>query len=249
MQKNVGRLPKLHVLLTKEEVANYKIDTGTIVVVFDVLLATTTIATVLYYGASEVIPVMNAEEALLIANSLEESTTIVTGESAGKTIEGFVDPLPTLLKDSVANKKVVLSTTNGTVAIQSVLAGKIVYAASLVNADAVAEKIRTNHINNHILLVCAGSMGQFAMEDFYGAGCLVNKLICKSRSWELTDSASTALLFYLGNQTDGEKVLKASTTGEMMMEMDLEKDIQFACGEGMIPVVPQYEKGKMIVKG
>lgn len=249
MRSPENRLPKLHVLLTKEEVPNYKVSKGTIVVIFDVLLATTTIATVLYHGASEVIPVMNAEEGLLIANSLEDSTTVLTGESGGRTIAGFVDPLPTLLMDCVANKTIVLSTTNGTVAIQSVSNAKTIYAASLVNAEAVAEKISTNHVDTEILIVCAGSMGQFAMEDFYGAGCLIDKLIHKCGAWDLTDSANTSLLLFRGNKTDGEKVLKASATGKMMMEMDLDRDVEFASEQSIIPIVPQLENGKMIVKG
>lgn len=249
MRKHENESSKLHVLLTKEEVPNYKIDAGTVVVVFDVLLATTTIAAVLQYGATGVIPVLNAEEGLSIADNLPASTTILTGESGGRTIEGFVDPLPTLLKDRVAKKTIVLATTNGTVAIRSVLKAKEIYAASLINADAVAEKIITNHINNQVLLVCAGSMGQFAMEDFYGAGCLIDRLFSHGGSWQLTDSANAALLFYRGNETDGRKVLKASATGKMMMETDLEKDVEFASEQGIIPIVPQFEDGKMIVKG
>jgi 2-phosphosulfolactate phosphatase len=241
-------MPKLHVLLTKEEVANYKIDAEIVVVVFDVLLATTTIATVLHYGATEVIPVMDESEALLVADSLQESTTILTGESGGRTIEGFVDPLPTLLED-VAEKTIVLSTTNGTVAIRNVRNAKKIYAGSLVNVDAIADRIRAEHLNQNLLFVCAGSTGRFAMEDFYGAGCLIDRIISSGASWELSDSATTALLFYRGNKTDGEKILKASATGEMMMQLDLEKDVQFASKQGVIPIVPEFENGKMIIKG
>ncbi|WP_172372082.1 2-phosphosulfolactate phosphatase [Sporosarcina jiandibaonis] len=242
-------MPKLHVLLTKEEAANYKTDAEIVVVVFDVLLATTTIATVLHHGATEVIPVMDESEALLIANSLQESTTILTGESRGRTIEGFIDPLPTLLEDIVAQKTIVLSTTNGTVAIRNVSNAKRIYAGSLVNVDAVADRIRADHLNQDLLFVCAGSMGRFATEDFYGAGCLIDRIIGSGASWKLSDSATTARLFFHGNETDGEKVLKASATGEMMMQLDLEKDVQFASKQGVIPIVPQYENGKMIVKG
>jgi 2-phosphosulfolactate phosphatase len=249
MEKNRNRMPKLHVLLTKEEVTKYKIDAEIVVVVFDVLLATTTIATVLHYGATQVIPVMDESEALLVADSLQESTTVLTGESGGRTIEGFVDPLPTLLENYVAKKTIVLSTTNGTVAIRNVRNAKKIYAGSLVNVDAIADRIRAEHLNQDLLFVCAGSTGRFAMEDFYGAGCLIDRMVSSGASWELSDSATTARLFYRGNKTDGEKILKASATGEMMMQLDLEKDVQFASKQGVIRIVPEFENGKMILKG
>ncbi|AOV07338.1 2-phosphosulfolactate phosphatase [Sporosarcina ureilytica] len=238
---------KLHVLLSKEEVNPEKIDPETVVIVFDVLLATTTIATVLHYGAKEVIPVMNGEEALKVSEGLQQCAAILTGEYEGRTIEGFVDPLPSILKDSAADKTIVLSTTNGTVAIGNVSKAKNIYAASLVNVRAVARKIAKDHANKKILLVCAGgSMRRFAMEDFYGAGCFIDKLMSQNNSWELTDSANTALFFYRGNETESKHVLMKSETGKMMLQMGLELDVQFASELGSIDVVPRYENGKMI---
>ncbi len=112
--------PKLHVILQKEAIVPELIDKDKVAVVFDVLLATTTIATLLHHGAKKIIPVMDGEEALKVAASFEKSTTIIAGESEGLTIEGFVDPLPTLLKDVAKGKTIILSTTNGTVAIRHV---------------------------------------------------------------------------------------------------------------------------------
>lgn len=249
-QVGKDKVPTLHVILSKEEVQPEKIDANTIVVVFDVLLATTTIAAVLHYGATEVIPVMNGEEALELSEGLEDSAPILTGEYGGKTIEGFVDPLPTYLKDIVAGKTMVLSTTNGTVAIGNVKAAKGIYAAALINAEAVAEEIVRNFPHHKLLIVCAGgTMGRFAMEDFYGAGCFIDKLIKQDAKWELTDAANTALLFYQGNETKSEEILRNCETGKMMIEMGLETDILFASKQGIISTVPQYETGKMIVKG
>lgn len=74
-------------------------------VVFDILLATTTIATLLNHGAKEVIPVMDEAEALKVAGNHEKTTTIIAGESDGLTIEGFADPLPTQLKQVAEGKQ------------------------------------------------------------------------------------------------------------------------------------------------
>lgn len=249
MGMNDGKQKKLHVVLSKEEIDSQKIDAGKVAVVFDVLLATTTISALLHYGAKEIIPVIDAKEALRMMRSLDDSNIILAGEVNGKTIEGFSAPIAASLKDSVAGKTVILSTTNGTVAIRKVASAKKVYAASLLNAEAVCKRIITEHIDDTIITVCAGSGGQFCMEDFYGAGFFINELLVRSKSWELTDSAKAALFFYQGNQDRAADLLKASRTGEMMISEKLLADVLFASEKGTVSIVPQLEDGKLIAKG
>lgn len=245
----MNTLPKVHVILQKEDIVPELITKDKVAVVFDVLLATTTIATLLHHGAKEVIPVMDGEEALKVAESFEKSATIIAGESAGLTIDGFVDPLPTTLKQVAEGKTIVLSTTNGTVAIRHVAQAKKVFAAALINGQAVAKKVAIEHMGDSIILICAGSMKQFSLEDFYGAGFFIDELLQKNESWELTDSAKAALYFYRGNKENADLILKTSLTGQMLMQADLEGDIVYSASKGMIEVVPEFENGKMIVKG
>src|SRR6478752_738165 len=119
---------KVHVILKKEELLAKKLE-GKTVVIFDVLLATSTIAAALQQGAIEVIPVKNEEEALKKAETYKPDEIALVGEYRGKTIEGFFDPNPSTLKEHVQNKAVILSTTNGTVAIHNAEKAKHVYAA------------------------------------------------------------------------------------------------------------------------
>lgn len=247
MQNYDGNQKKVHVVLSKEEIDSQKINSGKVVVVFDVLLATTTISALLHYGAKEIIPVLDATEALRMMKNFEGSSIILSGESNGKTIEGFLDPIPTRLKDSVAGKTVILSTTNGTVAIRKVTSAKIVYAASLLNSEAVAKRVVVEHLEDTVIAVCAGSGGQFCMEDFYGAGLFINELLVRNGSWKLTDSAKAALFFYQGNHNRTEELLRESRTGEMMIKGDLLADIQFASMKGTVPIVPQLENGRLVV--
>ncbi len=242
--------PTLHVILAKEDIQPEKIDEETIVVVFDVLLATTTIATVLDSGAKKVIPVLDGKEALALAENFKESEVIVTGEYDGATIEGFVDPLPTHLREIARGKTIILSTTNGTVAIKKVAHAKEVYAASLINANAVAKEVIEQHAGHKVLLVCAGGTNaRLAMEDFYGAGCLVSELVQKHNGWTLTDAAQTAFLFYEQNKEEHEKILSLSETGKMLNTMGLAEEIQFASQKDFMKIVPQLKNGNMIVKG
>jgi len=241
--------PKLHVILQKEAIVPELINQDKVAVVFDILLATTTIATLLHHEAKEVIPVMDGEEALKVARSFDKSATIIAGESEGLTIEGFVDPLPTSLKHVAKGKTIILSTTNGTVAIRHVANAKRVFAASLINGRAVARKVALEHVDDSIILICAGTMKQFSLEDFYGAGYFIDELLRQNESWELTDSAKAALYLYRGNKESAASILKTSLTGQMLMQADLEEDILYSASRGMIEVVPEFENGKMIVKG
>src|SRR6478752_2006561 len=129
---------KVHVILKKEELLAKKLE-GKTVVIFDVLLATSTIAAALQQGAIEVIPVKNEEEARKKAETYKPDEIALVGEYRGKTIEFFFDPNPSTLKEHVQNKAVILSTTNGTVAIHNAEKAKHVYAASLLNGEAVTD--------------------------------------------------------------------------------------------------------------
>lgn len=240
--------PKLHVVFTKEEVDSEQLGNGKVAVVFDVLLATTTISALLEYGAKEIIPVLDGEAAIHRKNELQDSSAIITGESRGITIEGFFDPLPTRLKEKAKGKTVILSTTNGTVAILKSATAEQVYAGALVNAPAVAEDIAKHHVQDTIIAVCAGSSGSFSIEDFYGAGCFIDELLARRDDWDLTDAAKAAFHFYRGNKERAVPLLSESSTGAMMQKMNVWEDLQFAAQKGSISAVPQWENGKMIIK-
>lgn len=94
---------KVHVILKKEELLAEKLE-GKTVVIFDVLLATSTIAAALQQGATEVIPVRNEEEARNKAKTYKPDEIVLVGEYRGKTIEGFFDPSPSTIKQHVQNK-------------------------------------------------------------------------------------------------------------------------------------------------
>src|SRR5699024_3070954 len=127
---------KIHLLWKKEEINESRISDDKIAVVFDVLLATSTIASCLASGAKRVIPVLNEAEALEKSKTLhygQADDVLLAGESDGVTIDGFVDPVPAVLNEQVPGKTVILSTTNGTVAIRKAAMAKKVYTASLLN--------------------------------------------------------------------------------------------------------------------
>jgi 2-phosphosulfolactate phosphatase len=236
---------KIHVLMRKEDIDTEKIQ-GKVAVVFDVLLATSTITAGLHHGAKEVIPVLDGAAAHEEAKNRELDSYVLVGEYQGVTLEGFLDPNPLALKERVKEKTVILSTTNGTVAIRKASPARRVYAASLLNGNAIAETLRENHAEDTIVLICAGSGGEFCIEDFYGAGYVLDCLFSGGRAeWEMTDAARQ---FYCGAQDQAEQILLSSRVGRMMQQYQLEEDVCFVASRGFLETIPILDGIKMRMK-
>ncbi|MFV5314164.1 2-phosphosulfolactate phosphatase [Priestia megaterium] len=234
---------KVHVILKKEELLAKKLE-GKTVVIFDILLATSTIAAALQQGATEVIPVRNEEEARNKAKTYKPDEIALVGEYRGKTIEGFLDPNPSTLKH-VQNKTVILSTTNGTVAIHNAEKAKHVYAASLLNGEAVASAVCQPSQDETVLLVCSGSSDRFCLEDLYGAGYFISCLL-QLKTFHLTDAAKAALLLYEAYEHSPVEILKRSSVGEMLTQYGFLEEIGFASRKNVYSVVPKVVKKKLV---
>lgn len=245
----VELLANIHLLLTKEELENHPIEKKNVAVVIDVLLATSTIVTSLYYGAKEVIPTLNRNEALAKTESLEKGSFHLIGEYKGKKIDGFTEPLPLEMKKKIKNEAVILSTTNGTVAIRNAATAKKVYISSLLNGHAVAKEIAKKHKKDMITVVCSGSRGTFCLEDFYGAGYLINELVKDSPNWQLTDPAKAALIFYEQKSTRSIDILESSSVGQMLIKSGLKDELEFSSRQGILSIAPYLTNDKIIVNG
>lgn len=144
-------------------------------VVFDVLRATTTITTALANGCQRIIPVAQVEQARELA--AKHPTALLGGERGAVKLPGFAlgnSPLE-YTSQRVAGKNIILTTTNGTGAIvQAARQAPVVLIGCLLNARAVAKRLV--HYNQ-VLLLCAGTRGQFSLEDSLAAGWVIKELL------------------------------------------------------------------------
>ncbi len=235
--------------MKKEEINHEKIDDTKIAVVLDILMATTSITAALAEGAECVVPVLNESEAKSEKKKYDDEEVCLAGEDGGLVIDGFLNPVPTSLCQHVSGRKLILSTTNGTIAIRGAAKAKTTYAASLLNGAAVAEDI-VNHYNGEtILIICSGSSNQFCLEDFYGAGYFIEELtkITDKDQLELTDSANSAALFYNAFSNQAESILNQSKVGQMLVKAGFEKDIEFTCKKNTVDLVPKLRGQRIIV--
>jgi 2-phosphosulfolactate phosphatase len=235
---------KIHVLTKKEELDAVRVP-GKVVVVLDILFATTTMVTALAHGAAEIVPVLDEAAARAYGRDLAEGDFVLAGELYAETLPGFAHPAPlSLLEHGVAGKTVVYSTTNGTVALTQTAGAAHVYCGALLNARALAERIVEAHGRETILIVCAGSGNNFNFEDFYGAGCLVERLAERlGAAADLSDAAKAAQLVYRSAAVP--TALLDCRVGRMMAARGLAHEVEFACREDFLPVVPVLDRGRL----
>jgi 2-phosphosulfolactate phosphatase len=233
---------KIHVLYRKEELDGEKLP-GKIVVVLDVLFATTTIVAALAHGASDVLPTLGREPALTAARLLPPGSYTLSGELDANTLEGFVHPTPlAVVGEALSGKTLVYSTTNGTVALAKAQEAARVYAAALLNGEALVERLLGEAGDATVLLVCSGSIGRVNLEDLYGAGYLVS-LLARHGAHELSDAALAALMLHAGR--DAYEVLAAGRVGRLMLSRGLEAEVRYAAQKSRFAVVPELVDGKL----
>src|SRR5919109_80872 len=189
-------MARIHVLLKKEELDAERLP-GKVVIVLDVLFATSSIATALAHGAAEVISTIDGTAALSEARLRPPGSYVLAGELNAVTLDGFKPPTPlALLRADLANKTLIFSTTNGTVALNKASEARRVYAAALLNGEAVVQHIESTLGEETVLITCAGSVDRFNLEDFYGAGYLVSLFARNGRAHDFSDAALAAQLLH-----------------------------------------------------
>jgi len=235
---------KVHVLTRKEELDSVRV-AGKIVVVIDVLFATSTMVAALAHGAREVIPVL--DEAAARAEDLRRGagSSVLAGELYAETLPGFVHPAPmALLAHGVQGRTVIYSTTNGTVAMSLAAGARRVYCGALLNARRLAEHVVAEHARDTVLLVCSGSGANFNFEDFLGAGCYVERFAeLLGPAADFSDAARAARTVF--RHSPLPQALLECRLGRMMSARGLQHEVEFACRIDAFPVVPALEEGRL----
>lgn len=234
---------KIHVLLKKEELDAQRLP-GKTVVVLDILFATSSIVAAMAHGAAEVIPTLDGAAAQAEAARHPAGTCVLSGELNADTLPGFVHPTPlALLAENLEGKSLIYSTTNGTVAVNKSREADHVYAAALLNGEAVVKHIAQQHADETVLIVCSGSADNFNLEDFYGAGYLASLFARQGQEHEFTDAALAAMLLHEKN--DAGECLRRARVGRMMLERRLDREVDFAAQKNLYTVVPKLDGNRL----
>lgn len=229
---------KIDVILTGKDVNPEQVRGATAIVV-DVLRATSVIITALKNGARSVVPVQTVEEALMTKKKLEQ--VVLGGERKAQKIEGFDlsnSPLE-YTHTAIHDKNVVLTTTNGTLAITRSSAAKKVYIGAFLNAKAVSRKVLEEE--SDVVIVNSGTNGQFSMDDFITSGALIHEMV-KEKEAELTDIARTALFVY-ESHPDLLSYVKEAKHYKVLENLGLQKDLEYCFQKDLLEAVPEFKNG------
>jgi 2-phosphosulfolactate phosphatase len=214
--------------------------TGVTAVVFDVLRATSSIITGLASGVEAIIPVGTVEEARALKSN--DPGLLLAGERDGLPPEGFDLGNSPEEFAKLKGRRVVMTTTNGTVAIESVKKASKVLIGSLLNIDALADYL-FSHRPGNLLLVCAGTGEEFSLEDAVAAGVLVSRLPAEDG---LSDSAMiTQSLYERAGDHLGEW-LRQTKNGKHLRQIGKDADISWCGRLSVFDLVGQLKDQKIV---
>ncbi len=206
------------------------------VVVIDVLRATTAICAAFDSGAKSVIPVSDLDE-------LKEYKTkgfLVAAERNGKKVD-FADfgNSPSVFSETdLAGKDIVYSTTNGTQAIEIAKKSGKICAASFVNMDAASEWLFSQQMN--IVVLCSGWKNTVSLEDTLCAGALVELLELSGLYSHICDSSTVALALWKSSKNDLGEVVEKANHYQRLVKLKQHNDLEHCFRLNSSTVVPVW---------
>jgi 2-phosphosulfolactate phosphatase len=223
---------KIEVCVTPALLGLYEIEQS-IVVVIDILRATSSIVYGIDNGAEAIIPVANVEDCLNYA----DQGFLLAAERNGSVVEGFDfgnSPF-SYTKERVEGKTVVLTTTNGTKALHMARSrARQVVVGSFLNLQALCDWLKTQESN--VLLLCAGWKDQFNLEDTLFAGAVVNAI--RPHFSDFDDSGVAAEDLYLLAKSDLRAYISKSSHSHRLAALNIEADVQFCLQLDLCTAIP-----------
>jgi 2-phosphosulfolactate phosphatase len=214
------------------------------VVVIDVLRATSVMIHALSEGALEIIPVATVEEAFQMAKVFPREAILLGGERESRKIEGFdLGNSPReYTAEKVRGRKLILTTTNGTKAFHLVSSGREIFAGSFFNIGALAR--RCLEWDKDLLIFPSGDEGDFSLEDAVCGGMLIDLITEKGRKpISLSDSSCGAQILYERFETNLIEAFHLSRHGKELIKRGFEKDLAYCAQIDATDIVPQFKDG------
>jgi 2-phosphosulfolactate phosphatase len=244
-------MTKIEVLFSPAEFeALHKRDlSSTTCVVFDVLRATSSIITALANGARSVTPVATIEEAL--REKQRDPAALLAGERDGFRITrkqtGSIDfdlgnSPREFTRESIQEKSIVMTTTNGTRGLKACLGAKEILVGSFLNLSHVAEHLQNSGAAD-LLLVCSGSYEEASYEDLLGTGALTSSVWEKFRDGHIADSAQIARNTYESVKGDLLSAMRFARNGRRLLGIpELRDDVPFCLQRDVFPLIAAMNK-------
>ncbi|MEH2444683.1 MAG: 2-phosphosulfolactate phosphatase family protein [Nostoc sp.] len=215
----------------------------------DVLRATSTIATVLAAGGEAVQVFSDLDQLIEVSEKWPPEKRLRAGERGGAKVPGFelgnspLDCTPEL----VQGRRLFISTTNGTRALQRVQDSPNLLAAALINRAAVVQFLKRKQPET-VWIVGSGWEGSFSLEDTVCAGAIAHSLLEQTtlslEELAGNDEVISAIALYSQWQDNLLGLLHQASHGQRLLRLDCQEDLKYCSQTDILDVLPiQQETG------
>jgi 2-phosphosulfolactate phosphatase len=217
--------------------------TNQTVIVIDVLRATSNMITAMMHGCKSIIPIETIEE----TKSLKAAGDLLGGErNCHKLIDfDFGNSPLEYMTPLIQDKRILLTTTNGTRVIQKASEAKHVLAGAFLNAQACA--LAAIELNENITILCAGTNDIFSWEDGLCAGLIVHELQqVINVPFQINDLGLCMQSSYLEAHSNLLQALLRSANGLKLRHLGFEADIMYCAKVNITDYVPSLVNGLLL---
>jgi 2-phosphosulfolactate phosphatase len=223
-------------------------------IAIDVLRATTTIATALNAGAEAVQAFSDMEKLMQVSEEWPPEKRLRAGERGGGMVAGCdlgnspLDCTP----ERVGGRRLFISTTNGTRALQCIQNSPVVLAAAFVNRSAVVQYILAQQPET-VWLVGSGWEGSFSLEDTACAGAIAHSLLenldCSLDELAGNDEVIGAIALYSQWKDQLLDMFHHASHGKRLLRLECHEDLKYCAQPDILDVLPiQRELGVLVKK-
>lgn len=188
------------------------------------------------------------------SNAWDAAKRLRAGERGGQKLPDFDmgnSPLE-CTPQMMAGRRLFITTTNGTRALQKVQLAATVITAALTNRATVVRYLLEKQPET-VWIVGAGWQGSFALEDTVCAGAIVQQLAeqmgCKVGELSANDELIGAVTLYRHWQNDLLELLHHASHGQRLLRLDGQADLQYCSDLDTIDVLPIQSELGVLVKG
>jgi len=214
-----------------------------IVVLVDILRATTTICTAVGNGVKEIIPVATLQE----AKRLKDEGFLVASEQDGKKLDfaDFGNSAFSFTREKIEGKTLVYCTTNGTRALEIAKGARQIVIGAFINISALTGWLTKQQKN--IVILCSGWKNKFCLEDSLFAGALTGRLLDSGRFITNCDSAKASLDLWNLAKEDLLVYIDKAAHRHRLKKLGLDDVVPYSFTLDLVDVVPVFN-GRVIVK-
>lgn len=214
-----------------------------VVVVTDILRASSAIVTAFMNGVNRIIPVGTLEE----AKAYKEKGYMVAAERDGivRDFADFGNSPYNFTREQVHGKEIVYSTTNGTNAIQLASFGSQVLIGAYLNISALARHVREE--GKDLLVLCAGWKNKFNLEDTLFAGALAEMVLIDDRYYTICDATLGAMDLYDAAKVDMLGYIEKVAQRHRLKKNNLDDVIGYCHEFDRTELIPVLEKKTLVL--